>query len=108
MDWAPSFLGSVRNSHRLLCGIGRTCASDLGGVAFRETGRAKPIWCASAGRTYNAAGVAPGLLVAGLGKILDGNLAERRAKIAERGHQGHGFGRARIEAECDIESSRIL
>ena len=108
MDCALSFLGSVRNFHGLLCGIGRNCASDLGGVALREAGQTKPIWCASAGRKYNAAGVAPGLLVAGRGEILDGNLAERRPKIAERGHQGHGFGRARIEAECDVESSRIL
>ena len=33
---------------------------------------------------------------------------ERRPKIPERGYQDHGFGRARIEAERDEESSRIL
>ena len=52
-------------------------------------------------------GDALGLLV-GRGRSLDRNFAERRPKITERGYEGHGFGRARIEAERDEESSRIL
>src|SRR6202035_3936095 len=33
---------------------------------------------------------------------------QRCAKIPKRHHQRHDFGRARIETECDIESSRLI
>lgn len=72
------------------------------------TGRTKPCGCDSVRRTDNLAGDALGLLVAGWGRILDGNLVERRPKIPERGYHGNGLNRARIGAERDVESSRVL
>jgi hypothetical protein len=35
-------------------------------------------------------------------------LVQGGAKILDRGHQGHGFGRAGIETECEVESSSLL